>query len=49
MVKVLVKSFYCVEVAQDFLNDFILSNDILELSVNVFNEALTYTIEYIEH
>ena len=49
MVRILVKSFYCEEVAQDFLNDFILENDILEMKVISFNESLTYTIEYMEH
>ena len=49
MVRILVKSFYCEEVAQDFLNDFILENDILEIKVISFNESLTYTIEYMEH
>lgn len=49
MVKILVKSFYCEEVAQDYLNEFILNNDILELWVIPFNESLTYTIEYMKH
>ena len=49
MVRILVKSFYCEEIAQDFLNDFILENDILEMKVISFNETLTYTIEYMEH
>lgn len=49
MVKILVKSFYCEEVAQDFLNEFVLENDILEMKVVTFNESLTYTLEYMEH
>lgn len=49
MVKMLVRSFYCEEVAQEFLSEFVLDNDILELWVIPFNESLTYTIEYMEH